>query len=70
MKKKKNKKKIKYNSLDYKNINNLKKFLLYNGKILSRKNTSLNAKKQKILKKSIKIARFLSLIHYCERHKK
>lgn len=51
-------------TLDYKNIDLLRKFINDQGKILSRRSTGLTAKQQKILTKSIKRARILSLLPF------
>uniref|UniRef100_UPI0030039993 ribosomal protein S18 n=1 Tax=Anunuuluaehu liula TaxID=3049639 RepID=UPI0030039993 len=51
-------------NLDYKDIDLLRKFITDQGKILSRRLTSLTAKKQKKLTKSIKRARILSLLPF------
>ena len=62
--KKKNKVK-KYNyTLDYKDIDTLRKFINDQGKILSRRTTGLNAKQQKQVTKSIKRARVLALLPF------
>lgn len=51
-------------SLDYKDIDLLRKFITEQGKILSRRSTNLTAKQQKRLTKSIKRARILSLLPF------
>lgn len=51
----------KYEALDYKDIDLLSQFINEQGKILPRRSTGLTAKQQKILTKSIKRARILSL---------
>ena len=48
--------------LDYKNLNLLKKYLSDNGKILSKKITSVSFNKQRKLAKEIKKAKILGLI--------
>lgn len=50
--------------LDYKDIDSLRKFMTDQGKILSRRSTSLTSKQQKKLSKSIKRARILSLLPF------
>lgn len=52
----------KYEVLDYKDIDLLSQFINEQGKILPRRSTGLTAKQQKILTKSIKRARILSLV--------
>lgn len=54
--------------LDYKDIDVLRKFINDQGKILSRKSTKLNAKKQKKLAKAIKQARIISLLPFLNRN--
>ncbi|HVY35784.1 MAG TPA: 30S ribosomal protein S18 [Candidatus Paceibacterota bacterium] len=50
--------------IDYKDIENLKRFLNPNGRILSRKRTGLTAKNQRSLAEAIKRARFMGLLPY------
>lgn len=54
---------------DYKDVQNLKNYISENGKIIPKRTTGLNAKEQRNLSKAIKIARFLSLLPYCDKHK-
>lgn len=63
-----NEKKNKIN-FDYKDLNTLKNYISETGKIIPRRITGLRAKEQRILSKNIKIARFLSLLPYCDQHK-
>ncbi|MCX7996478.1 MAG: 30S ribosomal protein S18 [Patescibacteria group bacterium] len=49
---------------DYKDVDNLVKFLSARMKILPREKTGVNAKNQKALTKAIKYARYLALIPY------
>jgi len=58
--------KIKY--IDYKDVNLLKKFIMENGKIVPSRITGTKAKYQRMLVKAIKLARFLGLLPYCDRH--
>nr|WCH56326.1 ribosomal protein S18 [Hypnea sp.] len=51
-------------TLDYKDIDLLRKFITDQGKILSRRSTGLTAKQQKKLTKSIKKARVLALLPF------
>lgn len=51
-------------TLNYKDIDSLKKFINDQGKILSRRNTGLSSKQQKELTKSIKRARILALLPF------
>lgn len=55
----------KYNSVpDYKDVDNLEKFLSPRRKLLGRERTNLCAKHQRQLSKHIKYARFLALLSY------
>ncbi len=49
---------------NFKDIDNLEKFLSPRKKILSREKTGLCAKHQRMLTKQVKYARFLALIPY------
>lgn len=60
------KNKIKF---DYKDLNTLKSYISETGKIIPRRITGLSAKEQRSLAKNIKVARFLSLLPYCDQHK-
>lgn len=51
-------------TLDYKDIDLLRKFITDQGKILSRRSTGLTAKQQKKITKYIKRARILSLLPF------
>nr|YP_009293629.1 ribosomal protein S18 [Rhodymenia pseudopalmata]AOM64311.1 ribosomal protein S18 [Rhodymenia pseudopalmata] len=51
-------------SLDYKDIDLIRKFVTDQGKILSRRSTGLTAKQQKKITKYIKRARMLSLLPF------
>ncbi len=50
--------------IDYKDIENLKRFLNPNGRILSRKRTGLTAKNQRAIADAVKRARFMGLLPY------
>jgi small subunit ribosomal protein S18 len=50
--------------IDYKDVDILKKFLNPNGKILSRRRTSVTAKNQRKLNFAIKRARFMGLLPF------
>ena len=57
-------------NLNYKNLE-LKNYILDNGKkILPQRKTKLKRIFQKKISKYIKISRYLSLLPYCDRHKK
>jgi small subunit ribosomal protein S18 len=50
--------------IDYKDIENLKRFLNPNGRILSRKRSGLTAKNQRMLAEAVKRARFMALLPF------
>nr|YP_010337060.1 ribosomal protein S18 [Madagascaria erythrocladioides]QUE29089.1 ribosomal protein S18 [Madagascaria erythrocladioides]UNJ16645.1 ribosomal protein S18 [Madagascaria erythrocladioides] len=52
------------NTIDYKNIDLLKKFITDQGKILPRRSTGLTSKQQKQAVKAIKRARILSYLPF------
>jgi len=54
----------KNDTLDYKDIDILKKYINEQGKILSKRSTKLNVKQQKHISKSIKRARILALLPF------
>ena len=54
---------------DFKNVKLLKGCIMETCRILPRRTTGLNAKQQRQLTRSIKVARILSLIPYCDRHR-
>ncbi|MEI6532642.1 MAG: 30S ribosomal protein S18 [Candidatus Roizmanbacteria bacterium] len=49
---------------DYKDLENIEKFLSPRKKILSREKTRVTAKHQRLLSKQIKYAQFLALLPY------
>lgn len=51
--------------IDYKDTTLLQKFVTTNGKMVSTKRTGVSAKKQRVLAKAVKRARFLALLKYC-----
>ena len=58
----------KIKEIDYKDIHLLKKFIMENGKIVPSRITGTKAGYQRKLAKAIKLARFLALLPYCDRH--
>nr|YP_010338013.1 ribosomal protein S18 [Timspurckia oligopyrenoides]UNJ17598.1 ribosomal protein S18 [Timspurckia oligopyrenoides] len=56
-----------HESLDYKDIDLLKKFMNDQGKILPRSYTGVTCKQQKKISKAIKQARILSILPYTNR---
>lgn len=55
--------------IDYKNIELLKNYISEAGKIVPSRITGTQARFQRLLAKSIKQARFLGLLPYCDSHK-
>lgn len=55
--------------INWKNVRLLRDSIMETCRILPRRTTGLNAKEQRELTRSIKIARFLALIPYCDRHR-
>lgn len=55
-------------NIDYKDLNLLKKFVTESGRIVPSRITGASAKTQRGLAKAIKLARFLALLPYCDRH--
>ena len=58
----------KIEQVDYKDINLLKKFITESGKIVPSRITGTKARFQRQLAKAIKLARYLSLLPYCDKH--
>ncbi len=58
----------KIKEIDYKDINMLRKFIMENGKIVPSRITGTKAGYQRKLTNAIKLARFLALLPYCDRH--
>lgn len=54
-------------SVDYKDVDTLKKFLTTHARIQSRKRTGVSAKFQRELSQAVKRARFLGLLPYVSR---
>ena len=50
--------------VDYKNADDLRRFLTPNGKILGRKKSGLNAREQRLVAQAIKRARYMGLLPY------
>lgn len=55
--------------IDYKNISLLKNYITENGKIVPSRITGTRSKYQRKLAQSIKQARFVALLPYCDQHK-
>lgn len=58
----------KIKDVDYKDVNMLRKFIMENGKIVPSRITGTKAGYQRKLTKAIKLARYLALLPYCDRH--
>ena len=57
-----------YKEVDYKDLHTLKEYIMESGRIVPSRITGANAKYQRQLTQSIKIARFLALLPYCDMH--
>ncbi len=58
----------KIEEIDYKDVHLLKKFITESGKIVPSRITGTKARYQRQLAKVIKLARFLALLPYCDKH--
>jgi small subunit ribosomal protein S18 len=58
----------KIKEIDYKDIHLLKKFIMENGKIVPSRITGTKASYQRKLARAVKLARYLALLPYCDRH--
>ena len=58
----------KIKDIDYKDVNLLRKFIMENGKIVPSRITVTKAHYQRKLAKAIKLARYLALLPFCDRH--
>jgi small subunit ribosomal protein S18 len=58
----------KIDQVDYKDVNLLKKFVTESGKIVPSRITGTKAIYQRQLAKAIKLARYLALLPYCDKH--
>jgi len=54
--------------VDYKDVYLLKKFITESGKIVPSRITGTKARFQRQLANAIKVARFLALLPYCDKH--
>ncbi len=54
--------------VDYKDVELLKSFVTETGKIIPSRITGTKARYQRQLSTAIKLARFLALLPYCDRH--
>jgi small subunit ribosomal protein S18 len=58
----------KIKDIDYKDVHLLKKFVTESGKIVPSRITGTKARYQRQLASVIKVARFLALLPYCDKH--
>lgn len=58
----------KLDEVDYKDVYLLKKFITESGKIVPSRITGTKARFQRQLATAIKVARFLALLPYCDKH--
>jgi small subunit ribosomal protein S18 len=58
----------KIKEIDYKDVYLLKRFITESGKIVPSRITGTKAKYQRQLTKAVKLARFLSLLPFCDKH--
>jgi small subunit ribosomal protein S18 len=58
----------KIDEVDYKDVYLLKKFITESGKIVPSRITGTKARYQRQLATAIKVARFLALLPYCDKH--
>lgn len=54
--------------IDYKDIPLLQNYIMESGRIVPSRITGTSARYQRMLAKSIKLARYLALLPYCDRH--
>lgn len=54
--------------IDYKDLALLKKFIMESGRIVPSRITNSNPRIQRQVSKAIKLARYLSLLPYCDSH--
>lgn len=58
----------KIKEIDYKDVGLLRKFIMENGKIVPSRITGTKANYQRMLTNAIKLARFIALLPYTDRH--
>ncbi len=54
--------------IDYKDIATLSNYIMESGRIVPSRITGTHARYQRMLTKAIKLARYLALLPYCDRH--
>lgn len=55
-------------NINYQNLDLLKEFVMETGRILPSRITGTKARYQRLISNSVKRARFLALLPYCDRH--
>ena len=55
--------------IDYKDLRTLRDYIMESGRIVPSRITGVQAKYQRQLAKSIKVARYLALLPYCDNHR-
>lgn len=55
-------------SIDYKDVDTLKQYIAESGRIVPSRVTGTNARYQRQLAKAVKVARYLSLLKFCDMH--
>ncbi len=58
----------KVKEIDYKDVGLLRKFIMENGKIVPSRITGTKSGHQRNLAKAVKLARYIALLPYCDRH--
>jgi len=58
----------KIEEVDYKDVGMLRKFIMDNGKIVPSRITGTKANYQRKLSNAVKLARFIALLPFCDRH--
>ena len=58
----------KMKEIDFKDVHLLRKFIMENGKIVPSRITGTKAGYQRKLTKAVKLARYIALLPYCDRH--
>ncbi len=59
----------KIKEIDYKDLKTLKDYVMESGRIVPSRITGVKAKYQRELSRSVKVARFLALLPYCDNHR-
>ncbi|MCH9644812.1 MAG: 30S ribosomal protein S18 [Gammaproteobacteria bacterium] len=54
--------------IDYKDLNMLREYVMESGRIVPSRITGTSARYQRQLSRAIKLARYLSLLPYCDNH--